>query len=257
MCTVVISVEPSSPAPVLLAGVRDEFARRAWLPPARHWPEFGQLVGGLDTLAGGTWLTVDPQRRRVAAILNAFGGHVDGPQRLSRGELPLRRAAGTALAALPLHRYDPFHLVYADLDTATVSTWDGASLVEQTLGSGLHLIVNSGVEGRGAGGAPAEAAREMAARLAHFRPKLLAAKRPEPGDGSSAQAWGQWLPIVDGDGLDPADPRAMVLRRDFADRGIWGTSSISLVALRPGGVRYDFTAEPGAAGSYLRVPLGG
>lgn len=256
MCTVVVSIEPSSAVPVLLAGVRDEFASRVWLPPARHWPGYPQLVGGRDEVAGGTWLAVQPQRRRVVAILNAFGRHVAGPHRLSRGELPLHVAAGGELRALELSRYDPFHLVCAGLDAVTVSTWDGDRLVEQSLGGGLHFVVNSGVEGVGGDAeAPPGAVQEMAARLAHFRPKLVAAKRPEPLGGGSAQAWGQWLSIVDGDGLDRADPRALVLRRDFGDRGIWGTSSISLVALRPDGVRYDFAGNPGAPGDYRQVKL--
>src|SRR5689334_7229825 len=105
MCTVVVSVEPSSAAPILLAGVRDEFARRAWLEPARHWPGHPGLVGGLDKVAGGTWLAVDPAHRRVAAILNAFGHHVQGDERLSRGALPLLAASGGRVSEVELARY--------------------------------------------------------------------------------------------------------------------------------------------------------
>jgi hypothetical protein len=257
MCTVVISVEPSSAVPVLLAGVRDEFAQRAWLPPARHWPRFPGLIGGLDRLAGGTWLAVDPGRRRVAAILNAFGLHALPGERLSRGELPLLAASGGSLGELELPRYDPFHLVYADLDTVWVSTWDGHQLTEHRLGSGLHIVINSGIEGKGAvDEAPEGAVADMTSRLHHFRPLLQAAPRPEPAPGGpAAQAWGHWLPLVDGGGLALTDPRALVLRRDFGERGIWGTSSISLVGLRPDGVRYDFSANPGQPGDYVPVDL--
>jgi hypothetical protein len=257
MCTVVINLEPSSAVPVLLAGVRDEFAQRAWLPPARHWPGFPALIGGLDRLAGGTWLAVDPGHRRVAAILNAFGRHAQPSERLSRGELPLLAASGGRLGELELPRYDPFHLVYADLETAWVSTWDGYRLVEHRLGTGLHIVINSGVEGKGAvDEAPEGAVADMTARLHHFRPLLEAASRPEPGfAGTTAQAWGDWLPLIDGGGLDFADPLALVLRRDFGERGIWGTSSISLVGLRPDGVRYDFTGTPGRPGEYGPVDL--
>ncbi len=255
MCTVVVSVQPSSAVPVLLAGVRDEFARRAWLRPARHWPGYPGLMGGLDELAGGTWLAVDPQKRRVAAILNAFGHHVQGAERLSRGALPLLAASGGRVGELELARYDPFHLVYADLDAVTVSTWDGSALAEQKLGQGLHLVINSGLEGQGGvQGAPPAAVADMAARLNYFKPRLRAAPRPEPISGPTAQAWGKWLPLIDGDGLDTSDPRALVLRRDFAERGIWGTSSISLVALRDDGVRYDFTGDPGRGG-YRQVAV--
>ena len=69
MCTTVISVDPQSDVPVLLVGVRDEFADRAWLPPARHWPEHPELVGGVDLLAGGTWLAVRPDVPRVTELI--------------------------------------------------------------------------------------------------------------------------------------------------------------------------------------------
>jgi hypothetical protein len=254
MCTVVVSVEPSSAVPVLLVGVRDEFAERIWLEPSSHWPAHPGLIGGLDVLAGGTWLAVDPARRRVAAILNAFGRHADPGRRLSRGALPLLAASGARLTEVGLPRYDPFHLVYADLSTVTVSTWDGAQLVEHKLGPGLHIIINSGIEGEGnIDEAPPGAVNDMLARLRYFRPRLLAAARPEPIGGPAEQAWGEWLPLIDGDGLERTDPRALVLRRDFAERGIWGTSSISLVALRAEGVRYDFTGNPAAPGDYRPV----
>jgi len=73
----------------------------------------------------------------------------------------------------------------------------------------------------------------------------LRSPRPEPIDSDTRTAWGAWLPVLDGDRLDPADHRALVLRRDFCERGLWGTGSISLLALRPDGVRYDFNATPG------------
>ena len=60
MCTVVVSLEPAAPVPLLLLGIRDEFTGRPWQHPARHWAgtEWAPLVGGLDEQAGGTWLAV-------------------------------------------------------------------------------------------------------------------------------------------------------------------------------------------------------
>ncbi len=60
MCTVVVSLQPDAPVPLLLLGVRDEFTGRPWQPPARHWPG-SPLIGGLDEQAGGTWLAVHPE----------------------------------------------------------------------------------------------------------------------------------------------------------------------------------------------------
>ncbi|NEA27475.1 NRDE family protein, partial [Actinomadura bangladeshensis] len=69
MCTAIISVDPSSPVPVLVVGVRDEFVAREWAGPARHWPDRPGLVGGRDLRAGGTWLAVEPDAPRVAVVL--------------------------------------------------------------------------------------------------------------------------------------------------------------------------------------------
>ncbi|RAY13964.1 hypothetical protein DPM19_16860 [Actinomadura craniellae] len=250
MCTAVVSVDHDSPVPLLLVGVRDEFMDRAWLPPDRHWPDRPDLIGGRDLLAGGTWLAVDPAAPRAACVLNGQGPLAPEQGRLSRGELPLLAASGGDPAALELDRFDPFHLIRTEPGGALLWTWDGHRLGERPLGPGLHLVVNSGLEGaEGAlSGGPGETAvAQMSARIAHFRPRLSAAARPEPvaGGGATAAAWGAWLPLIDGDGVPAEDPRAMVLRREFPGGRLWGTGSVSLVALSGGGARYDFTATPG------------
>lgn len=262
MCTAVLSFDPGSPIPVLLAGIRDEFADRPWQPPGAYWPRWPGLIGGRDLQAGGTWLALDPATPRVATVLNAHGREVPAELRRSRGELPLRAAADGKLDDLELaelHRFDPFHLLCAEPAAARLWSWDGAELAEQALAPGLHMIVNSGLEGAATmpegpdGEALAEAVAQMAERIAHFRPRLLAARRPEPRIGTTAEAWGEWLPLMDGDGLDPADRRALVLRRDFGDGRLWGTSSVSLVALSAAGARYDFTGIPGDPDAWTLV----
>src|SRR5260370_40828924 len=74
MCTAIVSIDPSSPCPVLLVGVRDEFAQRPWLPPDRHWPDRPALIGGRDLQAGGAWPAVGPPPPRPAP-----GPHGAGP----------------------------------------------------------------------------------------------------------------------------------------------------------------------------------
>jgi hypothetical protein len=242
MCTAVVSIDLSSPVPVLLCGVRDEFLERPWQPPAQHWTDHPGIWGGRDIRAGGTWLAVDPGARQAAALLNAFGTPAAPAERLSRGGLPLAFAP-PAPDDLPL--YDPFHLVVAALSGVRMWTWDGASLTSRDLGPGLHIIANSGLEGRGPhAGAPPNAIDDIAARLAHFRPRLLDARRPAPLDGPTEDAWAPWLPLLAGDSLSPSDPSALVVRRDFGEHGIWGTNSISLVGLHRDGVRYDFASGP-------------
>lgn len=253
MCTAIISVEPSSAVPVLLVGVRDEFVSRDWEPPGRHWPDRPGLVGGRDRRAGGTWLAVEPAAPRVATVLNGRGRMAPEAGRSSRGELPLRVAAEGKLGRLDLASFDPFHLVGAEPDRVRLWSWDGADLAERDLGPGLHVIVNSGLEGEGQLEGETEDAY-MAARLAHFRPRLAAAARPVPGPAEPVdRAWGQWLPLVNGDGLPRADHRALLPLLDLGEGRVWGTTSVSLTALTGTGVRYDFSAAPGDATAWTRI----
>ncbi|RSN52725.1 MULTISPECIES: NRDE family protein [Actinomadura] len=258
MCTAIISVDPSSPVPVLLAGVRDEFVNRAWEPPAPHWPDRPGVVGGRDLRAGGTWLAVDPAAPRAGVVLNGRGRPAPEDRRASRGELPLLAASGGDPGALPLDVFDPFHLVAAEPGRVRLWSWDGGALAAHDLGPGVHLIVNSGLEGGGGPGRTDGDVREdayMAARLAHFRPRMLTAPRPEPGFGGepSAEAWGAWLPLVDGDGLARADHRALLPLLDLGEGRVWGTTSVSLVALAEDAARYDFSAVPGDPAAWTRV----
>lgn len=251
MCTTVVSIDPDSPVPVLLVGVRDEFLDRPWLAPERHWPEHPRLVGGQDLQARGTWLAVHDQASRVACVLNAHGEVAPDSRRRTRGELPLRLAADGELGDLDPTSYDPFHLVCATAESARLWSWDGRTLAERALGIGLHIIVNSGLEGADDNGGPGSA--QMQARIDHFRPLLQKAPRPEPREGSTQSAWSEWLPLAVGAGLDPADSRALVLRRTFDTRP-WGSSSVSMVALTSAGARYDFCANPAdARPSWSRV----
>jgi hypothetical protein len=254
VCTVVVSFEPGERSPLLLLGVRDELTDRPWRPPARHWPG-SMLVGGIDEQAGGTWLAVHPQVPRVSCLLNGRGVPAELRTRRSRGELPLRAAAdgpqvlkelaedGAALA-----RYDPFHLVVADLGSLWLLSWDGERAMNGDLPPGTRVLVNSGHA------YPANPVTEP--KAAYFGPKF-AARRPS-GDPARpvAQAWEPWLTLAVGDGLDPGDPRAIIARRVLPDGRQWGTTSLSLVALAADGrLRYDFQSRANGAAQWYPVDL--
>ncbi|MFF7992457.1 NRDE family protein [Kitasatospora xanthocidica] len=260
MCTAFVSIDPGAAVPVLLLSVRDEYLGRAWLPPNHHWPDRPGLLGGLDLAAGGTWLAVDPARRTAACLLNGFGPPAPAGTRLTRGHLPLTAVTAGGIGHLDLTPYDPFHLVLARPDGATVSSWDGGRLERRELPAGLSVVLNDGLEGLAANRSASERISAlMAARADHFRARFTAAPRPEPtGDAPAARAWGAWLPIVAGDGLAPDADAALVQRRDFGDGRIWGSSSISLLALGPDRLRYDFAAAPVAAdgSGWRRVATG-
>jgi Transport and Golgi organisation 2 len=92
------------------------------------------------------------------------------------------------------------------------------------------------------------------ARIAYFLPRFTSAARPHPQPGQPvAEAWGEWFPLLNGAGLPADDERALIVRRDFGDGRVWGTGSISLVALSPAGLRYDFTARPGDPSAWYTI----
>nr|WP_067465146.1 NRDE family protein [Actinomadura macra] len=252
MCTAVVSFDPLSPVPVLLVGVRDEFLARSWEPPGRYWADRPGVVGGRDLRAGGTWLAVEPEAPRVATVLNGRGRMAAEDGRASRGELPLRMAADGKLGEIELPAFDPFHLVCAEPDRVRLWSWDGEEMVERSLAPGLHMIVNSGLEGEGQLEGQTEDAY-MSARLAHFRPRFAAAARPVPGEGPVEAAWGAWFALANGDGLVRADHRALLPVLDLGEGRVWGTTSVSLTALAADGARYDFSAVPGDPASWNRV----
>jgi hypothetical protein len=265
MCTAILSIEPG--APVLLAGVRDELADRAWQAPGRYWPEYPGLIGGRDLLAGGTWLAVSPAALRVACVLNGRGRMAPVGSRRSRGVLPLQVTASGKLRRAGLEDFDPFHLLSAEPGLAVLWSWDGERLTERELATGLHVVVNSGLgsdlragDPTGPGYPGEQEGRRIRgrdhelARVAYFLPRLRAAERPVPLPGSPvSQAWGAWLPLLNGDGIRADDPRALIVRRDLGDGRIWGTTSISLVAMSTDGLRYDFTGTPGEPAGWYPV----
>ena len=243
MCTVIIGFSPDADIPLMLAGVRDEFLGRDWLPPARHWPDRPGLIGGVDLVAGGTWLAADPAAPRVAALLNARGVLAPEDRRRSRGELPLLAVpAGELPSGLDLTWYDPFHLVLAEPGGVRLWSWDGETLSEEKPPEGVHVIVNSGWE-RG----------DENPRAAHFRPLFAAAGRGP--DGGAERRWHEWRALATGAGLAPDDPRALIVRHDLGERGAWGTSSVSLLGLSPHGLRYEFCPRPGDPESWYRVAV--
>ncbi len=247
MCTVLLRFAPDAPWPVLLAAVRDEFADRPWDPPAAHWGEgCAHLLGGRDRAAGGTWLAVDPSPTRpaVAAVLNGrrLPPLADGTARPTRGTLALETLTSAAsLSSDALADYDGFHLVRATLTEVEVWSWDTEALSHRVLDPGDHLAVNLGVD----------TAEDPL--VPHFRPLLAATPSPPLRPGAfTHEAWGEWTVLLQGDGLDPTDPRALLVHREIEGRTYRSTSA-SLVALSSDAVRYDFTAQPTDPGAWREV----
>jgi hypothetical protein len=248
MCTVLLRFVPDAAWPVLVGAIRDEFADRPWDPPAAHWGAAGSgLIGGRDRTAGGTWLAVDPSpgRPAVAALLNG----VRRPP-LLHGARPTR---GTlALEVLASRRppdqgavvdHDGFHLVLATLTGVDVWSWNGDALQHRTLPPGDHIVVNLGVD------------TQDDPLVPHFAPLLAAVPDPLLGSGTpSAIAWEPWADLLGGAGLDPTDPRALLVRREIEGR-TYASTSATLVGLSASDVRYDFSGDPTDPTAWSEVAL--
>lgn len=233
MCTVLIRFDPGAAWPVLLGAVRDEFLGRPWDAPAGHWPATPDLIGGHDRQSGGTWLALDPNGRSVSAILNGPPLPPDNG-RPTRGTLPLTALTRDDPLPTDLDRYDTFHLLRARLDCVELWSWDGVAARYTHLVPGDHIIVNLGLDAQDDPLVP------------YFEPLLRGLPSVDPRlDLEPQDAWDGWLTLLRGDGLDPTDPRALVIRHEYGDR-VYGSGSASLVGLSASGVRFDFTPTPEA-----------
>ena len=148
MCSIVILRQPGATFPLILAGNRDEMAGRPWKAPARHWPDRPDLIGGIDELAGGSWLALN-DTGVVAVVLNRMGtlGPEDGKR--SRGELVLDALdyadaadAARAMVHLDPAAYRPFNLVVADnRDAFWLTLREGAKrIVAERIPDGLSMV---------------------------------------------------------------------------------------------------------------------
>jgi hypothetical protein len=261
MCTVVVSLDPGNPVPLLLLGIRDEFTGRPWQPPARHWPG-SPLIGGRDEEAGGTWLAVHPDVPRVGCILNGRGQFAPPERRRSRGDLPLRAAAEGPGALAKLHQdrdtltwYDPFYLVCADRNAIQLLGWNGREAALSELGPGTHLLTNTGhTYPPATDGSSHDKPDDKAVR---FGPKFAATRPSGDTAASLAGAWAGWLPLAAGDELPTNEPGAIIVRRELPDGRVYGSTSETLVALAADGrVRYDFQPSPPDPAAWYSVNVG-
>lgn len=269
MCTVVVSLDPGKPVPLLLLGIRDEFTGRPWQPPARHWTG-SSLIGGLDEEAGGTWLAVHPDVPRVGCILNGRGQFAPPDRRRSRGDLSLRAAAEGPGALAKLHQdrdtltwYDPFYLVCADRSAIQLLGWNGREAALSELGPGTHMLTNAGhTYPPAAGGSshdkpgdkPGDKPDDKAVR---FGPKFAATRPSGDPAASLTGAWAGWLPLAAGDELPTDEPGAIIVRSALPDGRVYGSTSETLVALAADGrLRYDFQPSPPDPAAWYSVSVG-
>jgi uncharacterized protein with NRDE domain len=229
VCTLILLHRPEQPWPVLLAANRDEMLARPWQSPAEHWPELPGVIGGRDTLAGGTWLAIN-RHNMVAGVLNRTGslGPLQGKR--SRGELPLRalrhataQAAADEAAMWDGGQWRSFNLIVADPAHAFFICGLGHGTVQAIpLRPGLSITTASD---------PNDPAHP---RVARHRAAFQAALPPDPPD------WKSWPALLaDSEGAWE-ETLNVPLREGF------GTASAALIGLKPDGAIFQFA--PGAPG---------
>ena len=200
-------------------------------PPGRHWPDQPEIVGGLDRLAGGSWLALS-DTGVCAALLNRTGtlGPLEGKR--SRGELvldacnQLDAASGAkVMAELNEAAFRPFNLIVADANEAfwVRHAGDGPITVHP-VPDGLSMIE--------AGELNDPASPRIARFAAAFGHDL-----PDPASGD----WSGWRMLLGTParaGRDPAE--GLCIRRDDG----YDTVSSSLLAI---------PADPGMAPVWLHA----
>ncbi|MBT5571893.1 MAG: hypothetical protein HOJ90_11790 [Alphaproteobacteria bacterium] len=220
MCTFIILRRPGHDWPVLIAANRDEMTDRAWQPPARHWSDRPDVVGGLDELAGGTWLAAN-DTNVVAAVLNREGSLGPTTDKRSRGELvldavdyPDAAVAAEAMAELDGRAYRSFNLMIADNTNAFwVRGTEEARVTVQDVPPGLHMITARELDDTGS------------ARIGRFLPRFQNAVEPDV----EADNWTEWERLLRTRLHDSQDdPRETMCI--VTDKG-YGTVSSTMIAL--------------------------
>ena len=215
MCTVVVRWSPEQPSTIL--ALRDELTSRAFDEPGRWWPELPDVVGGRDSVAGGTWCASDVGTGVTALVLNRPQKRVADPGAPSRGVLPLLAVEHGRdwPADIELTGMASFALV---LVTPTVlRTWvfDGAELSVSDAEPGTHMVTSGGVED---------------GKADRFLPDFAAADSDH------------WRSIIVRDAPSP-DLTELVVRRE-RDELVYATVFGQLIESAPGHLRLDYSRTP-------------
>lgn len=243
MCTVILLRRPGHAWPLILGANRDERLDRPWDPPAAHWPEYPDVVGGRDRMGGGTWMAA--RLGVVAAVLNRPGSLGPVPGKRSRGELPLlaleetsAEAAAAAIAALDGGAWRPFNMVVADAGAAFFLRGLGEGRPEAVpLGAGISMVTAH------------EPNDPVSPRIARHLPRFRAAPAPDPGRGD----WSGWEALLADDGFGDEGLGAAL---NVPPVGGFGTVCSSLLALDAGGgLGWHFSAGRPAPGRFVAVEL--
>ena len=148
MCLLIAFYRIVPDYPMIIGANREELYTRPSLPP--HIISTNPVVfGGIDQVAGGTWLGIN-KFGLLVGITNRFGKSPN-PSYPSRGLLCLdllqKNTSGDTKEDLEKlvqkYTYNPFHLFYSDSHSAHISLYEN-QLETHSLNPGIHIITTQG-----------------------------------------------------------------------------------------------------------------
>jgi hypothetical protein len=228
VCTVV--VHRSEGRPVRILALRDELISREFDDPGQWWPELPDVVGGRDTVAGGTWCATRVDTGATALVLNRPQKREAALGAASRGVLPLLGVTHGAdwPAHIELAGMASFLLVLAT--PARLVTWDfdGLALREEEHGPGTVMVTSGGPEDL---------------KTERYLSLFTAA-----GDRDD------WRQLVAS--APPADdPGALVVRHD-RDGKVFATVFGQLIEAQPGRLRLEYSRRPWTGEPWTTLSVG-
>lgn len=150
MCIAAFAWQAHPLFPFILLQNRDEYHNRP--TKAVAWWEGGEILGGRDEVAGGTWLACS-RGGRVAFLTNVL--ELDTlPDAKSRGDLPVLFLESNQTPKefakeliTDAHLYNGFNLIVADVSSKTMvyvsNRPKGEPIIIQEVSPGIHVLSNA------------------------------------------------------------------------------------------------------------------
>ncbi|TFV85967.1 NRDE family protein [Blastococcus sp. CT_GayMR16] len=228
MCTVVVRWSVGRPPQIL--ALRDELTTRDFDDPGTWWPEFPDVVGGRDRIAGGTWCASRISTGATALVVNRPLKQDADAGAPSRGVLPLLAVAHGAewLDHLDLGGMASFALLLATPQRVTTWDFDGRELRTTEHPEGTSMLTSGGPENRKA------------------ETFLRAFEESAYPDG--------WRRLVQ-DGPPRDDPAALVVRHE-RDGQVFATVFGELIDARPGRLRLEYSRQPWVGEPWQTLEVG-
>ncbi|HWD23864.1 MAG TPA: NRDE family protein, partial [Acidimicrobiales bacterium] len=155
MCLLIVCSQVIDDFPLVVAANRDERLDRPAVSISRLREANPVILGGLDKLAGGTWLAVN-EHGVVAGLTNRPTAEGRDPTRRSRGEIPIlltaarsaKDAADSFVASARPSTYNPAWVLVGDRRSLEYVNVDQDGDFESvSLRAGIHVLENRPLDG--------------------------------------------------------------------------------------------------------------